>query len=117
MYIVKKRMEISGSHCLVLPYDSPCERRHGHNWIITVWIRGTKLNECGMLADFAKIKRTIHGQLDHTHINDAVDFNPTAENMAKWVSDTLTEQFGYTCYKVEVQESEGNSATYEREEE
>ena len=36
--------------------------------------------------------------------------NPTAENIAKWVADTV----GETCYKVTVQESEGNLAIYEK---
>lgn len=117
MFIVKKRMEIAGSHSLVLPYESPCQRMHGHNWIVTVWVRGKKLNEYGLLADFAKIKQAIHGQLDHKHINDVVYFNPTAENMARWISDEISEKFGYTCFKVEVQESEGNLVIYEREEE
>ena len=31
--------------------------------------------------------------------------------MAKWIADEL----GETCFKVEVQESEGNIATYERD--
>ena len=34
-------------------------------------------------------------------------FNPTAENIAKWICDQIPE-----CYKVSVQESEGNTATY-----
>ena len=39
------------------------------------------------------------------------DINPTAENMAKWIADEL----GPKCFKVEVQESEGNVAIYERD--
>ena len=38
-------------------------------------------------------------------------FNPTAENMAKWICDQIIP-----CYKVTVQESEGNIATYEEDE-
>ena len=33
----------------------------------------------------------------------------TTENMAKWICDNVKN-----CYKVTVQESEGNIATYER---
>ena len=48
-------------------------------------------------------------------LNSLFDFNPTAENMAKWICDKVTDicETGY-CYKVEVQESEGNVAIYER---
>ena len=45
-------------------------------------------------------------------INDVVDFNPTAENMAKWICDQVP-----FCHKVVIQESEGNLAQYDKDEE
>ena len=64
------------------------------------------------VIDFTDIKEKIHGRLDHRHINDVLgDINPTAENIAKWIADEL----GPKCFKVEVQESEGNTAIYERD--
>lgn len=115
MYKVSKRMEIAGSHQLKLDYDSPCQNLHGHNWVITVYCKAEQLDQNGMVVDFAKVKKAIHGKLDHGNLNDIVDFNPTAENIAKWVADQITPMCcpsGY-CYKVDVQESEGNIATYE----
>ena len=47
-----KRMEISASHKLVLPYRSKCASLHGHNWIITVYCRSARLNADGMVVDF-----------------------------------------------------------------
>ena len=44
MYYVSKQLEISASHSLSLPYESKCTRRHGHNWIITVYCRARQLN-------------------------------------------------------------------------
>ena len=117
MYKVSKRMEIAGSHQLKLDYDSPCQNLHGHNWIITVYCKSTHLDQNGMVVDFAKVKKAIHGRLDHGNLNDIVDFNPTAENIAKWIADEITPmcaEGGY-CYKVDVQESEGNIASYEVE--
>lgn len=112
MYYVSKRMEIAGSHRLNLDYESKCQNLHGHNWIVTVFMKSKDLNSNGMIMDFTHIKRAIHDRLDHAHINDVVgDINPTAENMAKWICD----QLGKCCYKVEVQETEGNIATYERD--
>ncbi|WP_273420409.1 6-carboxytetrahydropterin synthase QueD [Veillonella caviae] len=111
MYTVTKRLEISASHQLTLDYPSKCQHLHGHNWIVTVHARSETLDHNGMVIDFTIIKEKIHGRLDHQHINDVMgDINPTAENMAKWIAD----QLGTKCFKVEVQESEGNVAIYER---
>ena len=108
MYTVKKRIEVSGSHCLNLDYDSKCKNLHGHNWIITVTLKSEELDKNGMVLDFTKIKEIVN-QLDHNHLNNIVPFNPTAENIAKW----LCEQIPF-CVAVSVQETEGNEATYEK---
>ena len=110
MFTVSKKLEISAAHRLNLSYDSPCSYWHGHNWIITVYCRSQKLNENGMVCDFKHIKEKIHGKLDHKQINNVLPFNPTAENIAKWVVEQIPE-----CYKAMVQESEGNIAIYEED--
>ena len=108
MYKISKRLEIAGSHKLSLDYASKCENVHGHNWIVTVHCKSETLDKNGMVIDFKHIKEKIHNKLDHKHINDILEFNPTAENIAKWIVDEVE-----TCYKAEVQESEGNIAIYE----
>ena len=110
MFIVKKRMEIAGAHRLNLNYESKCANLHGHNWIVTVWCKSQTLDANGMVMDFTHIKREVQDKLDHKFLNDVVEFNPTAENIAKWVCEQIPH-----CYRVSVQESEGNVATYERE--
>lgn len=110
MFIVKKRMEIAGAHRLNLNYESKCANLHGHNWIVTVWCKSQTLDANGMVIDFTHIKREVQDKLDHKFLNDVVPFNPTAENIAKWVCEQIPN-----CYRVSVQESEGNVATYERD--
>lgn len=104
-------MEISVAHRLMLSYESKCEALHGHNLWVTVYCKSKELNVDGMVVDFTKIKKRIHGHLDHTNLNEMFDFNPTAENTARWICDQIP-----TCYKVSVQESEGNIAVYCKDE-
>ena len=92
MYYVSKRLEVSAAHRLSLSYESKCASLHGHNWIITVHCRAKELNADGMIAAFTS-------------------FHPQAENLARWVVDSIP-----TCYRAEVQESEGNIAAYEEDE-
>ena len=108
MYYISKRIEISGSHRLTLSYPSKCTSLHGHNWIITIHCKAHELNADGMVEDFTHIKERITGLLDHANFNDVLPFNPTAENIARWICDQII-----TCYRVDVQESEGNIASYE----
>ena len=108
MYEVKKRIEVSAAHKLELSYDSKCTNLHGHNWIIDVYLRSETLNSDGMVMDFTHIKKAIQDKIDHKVINDVVDFNPTAENLAKYICDSL-EPF---CFRVDVQESTDNIASY-----
>lgn len=110
MYTVIKRMEVSAAHFLKLSYPSKCENLHGHNWIITVYCRSKELNPDGMVVDFTHIKEVVMGNLDHKCINDVLPCNPTAENIAKWICDQIP-----FCYRVDVQESEGNTVIYEKD--
>ena len=111
MYEVRKRIEISAAHRLILDYESKCTNLHGHNWIIDVFLRSETLNKNGMIMDFTEIKRKIQDKFDHKVINDEVDFNPTAENIAKYICDVLAPY----CYRVDVQGSIDNVASYIKE--
>lgn len=110
MYYVRKKFEISAAHSLSLSYPSKCTRLHGHNWIVTVECKSETLNKDGMVVDFTHIKELVMDRLDHSVINEVIDGNPTAENIARWIVDTVPH-----CWRCEVQESEGNTAIYEKD--
>jgi 6-pyruvoyltetrahydropterin/6-carboxytetrahydropterin synthase len=130
MFKIKKTFEIAIAHHLNLGYDSPCRRIHGHNLQITIYLASKELNEAGMVMDFTQVKKKIHDKLDHQDLNEIkgigcevkrditrdsrldrrVILNPTAERLAEWICSQFLE-----CYRVDVQESTGNIATYEDE--
>lgn len=107
MYYVKKRLEVAGAHLLRLDYDSKCSNMHGHNWIITVFCKREELDENGMVVDFTRIKESVMF-LDYKYLNTILEFNPTAENIARYICECIPH-----CYRVEVIESENNEAAYE----
>lgn len=110
MYYIKKTLEVSASHKLKLDYGSPCQNLHGHNFIISVYCKchAGELNNNGMVIDFKKIKEIVHGTMDHKNLNKVFDFNPTAENIARWIVSQVPH-----CYKAVVEESNNNEAIYE----
>lgn len=110
MYYIQKSFEISASHHLILSHGSKCENVHGHNWQITVYCKAESLDTDGMVVDFTLIKQKIHGQLDHQDLNKVLPFNPTAENIAKWIVDQIPN-----CYKAKVAETASNVAVYEKD--
>lgn len=62
--------------------------------------------------DFIHIKKKITDKLDHQILNDILPFNPTAENLAKYICDELAP----CCFRVDVCESENNTASYFKDE-
>lgn len=108
MYCIRKKIIISASHQLYLDYGSKCENLHGHNFEIEIFCKSEKLDSNGMVVDFTKIKKLIKDKFDHKNLNDVVDFNPTSENLAKYIVDTVPN-----CHKAIVRENENNEAIYE----
>lgn len=111
MYYIKKTLEISAAHQLTLNYESKCSNVHGHNWKIEVCCKSKTLDENGMVTDFSLVKERIKKVLDHKMLNEVLPYNPTAENIAGWICQQVPH-----CYRVSVQESEGNVAIYEVDE-
>ena len=51
MYTLKVEGAFEAAH-RVVNYPGKCDRLHGHNWKVEAVVRGTKLDELGMLVDF-----------------------------------------------------------------
>jgi 6-pyruvoyltetrahydropterin/6-carboxytetrahydropterin synthase len=110
---------IAAAHYL-RDFSGPCERLHGHNYKVEVFLRGSALSKAGMLEDFTDIKRAMNdvlGRLDHYCLNDLPEFadvSPSAENLAKFIGDTLAA-FPFErgrVHRVRVWETPTQGATY-----
>lgn len=102
-------------------YKGDCEKLHGHNWKVQVYVLAEKLNELDLAIDFHDLKRMteeILDSLDHGYLNEIFPFtekNPSSENLAKWIYDSLKKKLydtNVTLSGVTVWESESASATY-----
>ena len=119
MFTIRKEMEVSASHHLELPYESPCSRDHGHNYKIILECKCADgaLTEYGMVIDFTQLKKAIHDRLDHQNLNEVMEgINPTAENMCWWIRDEVNKLMDNgECYHVSVQETTGNIAEWRKD--
>ena len=103
-------------------YRGKCENVHGHNYRVQVVVRGEKLDQAGMLADFVELKRLLRAisePLDHVFLNDIDPFdkvNPSAENMALYICEKMQEGIRQDnpveVVEVKVWETDIQSATY-----
>lgn len=91
---ISKDFAFSASHQLAgLPDSHQCSRLHGHNYVFRIEIEGHVVDP-GFVVDYAElgpIKSWIDDTLDHRHLNDVLDFNPTAENMAAATLDKVKQ--------------------------
>jgi 6-pyruvoyltetrahydropterin/6-carboxytetrahydropterin synthase len=86
---ISKEFEFAASHILDgLPAGHKCGRLHGHSYRVLVTLIGVA-DEFGFIMDFGEltwVRNFIADRIDHTHLNDVLSFNPTAENLATWLA-------------------------------
>jgi 6-pyruvoyltetrahydropterin/6-carboxytetrahydropterin synthase len=136
MFEISKKFSIPVGHRLS-QHKGKCKNIHGHNIdvIVTVW--SDRVNDNGMVMDFANLKLAINSivlnQLDHSLLlnkTDQVlfsalkdtgienillfDFEPTAENLCKFIYDLIQDELPMHVYlrSVEIFENESSSAKY-----
>ena len=103
-------------------YNGACENLHVHNWIVKATLARNELNNIGIAFDFKLLKKYLHeimDQFDHKFLNEVPPFdkiNPTSENMAKYVFDSLSKKLpnNIKVTSIEVGESEKYLAIYEQ---
>lgn len=118
MYEITKDFHFSASHVLDgLPGDHPCSRLHGHNFIVRLHLADDDLDPVGFVVDYRELdgfKRWLDDEFDHRHLNDRVDFNPTAEHMCRHLY-RVAEEMGLPVAAVSWSETPKTWATYRPE--
>jgi 6-pyruvoyltetrahydropterin/6-carboxytetrahydropterin synthase len=120
MYELVVIAQFSAAHNL-RNYEGTCERLHGHNWRVEVFVRADALGKGGMVLDFRILREELEkvlDALDHQYLNDLPYFQkeePSCENIARYIYDAVEEQlrpYGQKPHKVTAWESEGAGASY-----
>lgn len=90
-YRIARQFRFSASHQLDgLAASHKCARLHGHNYLVSVEITAEKVNEIGMVMEFGLLDgfdQLLKRGVDHRHLNEIMEVNPTAENVARWLYD------------------------------
>lgn len=98
-----------------------CEELHGHNFKVELTVAAPKLSPAGLLLDFRVVKKwlvEILENIDHKCLNTIPSFagiNPSAENIAKYISEKMeseAKKASVKVIKVKVWESENAAVTY-----
>lgn len=107
----------SAAHRLRL-YDGSLEPLHGHNWQVRVTVGANRLDSIGVVMDFHDLQRrldTVVGPMHNRHLNDLEVFagrNPSTENVAVYIAQSLQLPEGITLLSVQVWETPDCSAVF-----
>ncbi len=123
MYELMIKTHFASAHNL-RDYEGACERLHGHNWIVGVYVKAESLDSIGLALDFKILKektRKLMEEIDHQYLNELQPFtemNPSSENIARYLFKRLSESlsnYPVKVSKVNVWESENACASYYEE--
>jgi len=111
-FLLSAEAAFSGAH--TLPGVAVCERMHGHNWRVRVTVRIDEdaLDRVGMGVDFRTIEdetKQAVAEFDHAYLNELEAFAgrlPTAENVARVVSERVTRRLAVAAPAAAVAEVE-----------
>jgi 6-pyruvoyltetrahydropterin/6-carboxytetrahydropterin synthase len=98
-----------------------CEKLHGHNFIVEVFVSSRELNTSGLVIDFRILKEwtdEVLKELDHKYLNEIdyfKDLPPSSENVARFIYDRISDKsriHKLDVSRVTVWESEDAWVTY-----
>ncbi len=122
MHTIFKDFTFAAAHA-IRGHTRGCENLHGHNYRVRVHVQAERLDELGMVLDFADLKAMVQeilGPFDHRVINDIPPFdrrNTTAELLSQYVYEEvarrLADQERVRVARVEVWENDTACALYE----
>jgi 6-pyruvoyltetrahydropterin/6-carboxytetrahydropterin synthase len=136
MIIAERYHDISAGH-RVTGHENKCRHLHGHNYRVHFKVVAPELDSLGRVMDFSVIKtrlcmwledhwdhkfllweedpyKEVLSNIEHSLV--VVPFNPTAENMAKFLVEVIgpAQLLGTNCKLIEcrIEETRKCSATY-----
>jgi 6-pyruvoyltetrahydropterin/6-carboxytetrahydropterin synthase len=129
MHTIFKDFSFAAAHA-IRGHTRGCENMHGHNYRVRVHLRAARLDELGMVLDFADLKavmKEVLGPFDHRVLNEVPPFdrrNTTAELLAEHVFAEVASRLpaagggggagrGLAVTRVEVWENDSSCAAYE----
>ena len=149
MFTIRKQFKFEMAHQLFNSYSAAChENLHGHSYILELYLTSNSPDETGMVVDFGEVKDVIGdyvNQWDHSLIMPSdfdkeyldmlakytkkfrvVDYNPTAENMAREMFEQINKMLTqyqltknssvvYNVAKVRLHETTTGWAEYSRD--
>jgi 6-pyruvoyl tetrahydropterin synthase/QueD family protein len=116
---IRYACHFDAAHQLAVPYDSPCNRRHGHRYAVEIVASASEL-EHGMVVDFNALKSVVD-EFDHCDLNERSEFKggglqTTAENICVVLAKKLQGIVGarVSIDQVEVRETPRSAARWRR---
>ena len=97
MFELRVEVDFSAAHHIE-GYPGDCARPHGHNYIVEVFARSTRLDSIGLAMDFRTLKtaaKELIAPWDHQDLNELPDFkgvSTSAEQIAKFAFERLSRQ-------------------------
>ncbi|WP_243291701.1 6-carboxytetrahydropterin synthase QueD [Bacillus sp. FJAT-47783] len=124
LYELNKDMQFAAAHFIPSEAAGNCQNTHGHTYFVNVTIAGDELDDAGFLVNFSVLKKLIHGQFDHTVLNEHPYFSntnsnqfPTTEVVARTIFEMIQHELDELpnkpkCVQVFVRETPTSYVVY-----